>query len=151
MSTSGCGCGCMQQWNPTLAQASFSRLSTMEGHCFESFWARICSMGWERVRSGWCWIVRAVIASSEVKWPAGMHPLYLPPYIPQLNPAEKVFRHLRKHLSNTIFTTLDELQNALIDELQQFWEHPMCCSSSLAISGGLRPSYEHRLLFLKEY
>jgi hypothetical protein len=23
-----------------------------------------------------------------------------------------------------VFTTLDELQNALIDELQQFWEHP---------------------------
>jgi hypothetical protein len=23
-----------------------------------------------------------------------------------------------------VFTTLDELQNALIDELQQFWEQP---------------------------
>jgi transposase len=41
-----------------------------------------------------------------------------------LNPAEQVFRHLRKHLSNTVFATLDDLQNALIDELQLFWEHP---------------------------
>ena len=32
-------------------------------------------------------------------------------------------RHLRKTLSNRIFTTLDELQNALIDALQHFWEH----------------------------
>ena len=31
---------------------------------------------------------------------------------------------MRKRLSNTVFSTLDELQNALIDELQQFWEHP---------------------------
>jgi transposase len=53
-----------------------------------------------------------------------MHPLYLPPYSPELNPAEQVFQYLRKHLSNIAFTTLDELQNALIDELQQFWEQP---------------------------
>jgi transposase len=53
-----------------------------------------------------------------------MHPLSLPRYSPELNPAEQVFRHLRRHLSNTVFTTLDALQNALIDELQQFWEHP---------------------------
>ena len=53
-----------------------------------------------------------------------MHPLYLPPYSPELNPAEQIFRHLRKTLSNGIFTTLDELQNALIDELQRLWEHP---------------------------
>ena len=39
-------------------------------------------------------------------------------------PAEQIFRHVRKTLSNRIFTTLDELQNALIDALQHFWEHP---------------------------
>ena len=55
--------------------------------------------------------------SQEVPWPQDMHPLYLPPYSPELNPAEQVFRHLRKHLSNTIFTLLDKLQNALINEL----------------------------------
>jgi hypothetical protein len=53
-----------------------------------------------------------------------MHPLSLPPYSPELNPAEQVFRHIHMHLSNTLFTTLDELQNALINELQQFWERP---------------------------
>jgi transposase len=62
--------------------------------------------------------------SGQVSWPRGMHPLYLPRYSPELNPAEQIFRHLRKILSNRIFTTLDELQNALIDALQRFWEHP---------------------------
>ena len=41
-----------------------------------------------------------------------------------MNQASQIFRHLRKTLSNVVFTTLDELQNALIDQLQQFWEHP---------------------------
>jgi transposase len=48
----------------------------------------------------------------------------LSPYSPELHPAEPIFRHIRKHLSNTVFTTLDELQNALIEELEQFWEQP---------------------------
>jgi transposase-like protein len=62
--------------------------------------------------------------SGEVNWPDEMYPLYLPPYSPEWNPAEQIFRHLRKRLSNRVFTSLDELQQALIDELQQFWEHP---------------------------
>lgn len=62
--------------------------------------------------------------SGEVHWPAEMSPLSLPPYSPELNPAEQIFRHLRKRLSNQIFSSLQELQEALIDELQQFWEHP---------------------------
>ncbi len=43
---------------------------------------------------------------------------------PELNPAEQNFRHLRQKLSNTIFPTLDALQDALIDEHQLFWERP---------------------------
>jgi transposase len=50
-----------------------------------------------------------------------LHPLYLPRDSPELNPAEQIFRHVRKTLSNRLFTTLDELQNALIDALQQEW------------------------------
>ena len=41
--------------------------------------------------------------SGEVHWPAEMSPLSLPPYSPELNPAEQIFRHLRKRLSNRIF------------------------------------------------
>jgi hypothetical protein len=44
--------------------------------------------------------------------------------VPSGSFAEQIFRHVRKSLSNRLFTTLDELQNALIDALQQFWEHP---------------------------
>jgi transposase len=55
----------------------------------------------------------------QLTWPRGLHALFLPRYSPELNQASQVFRHMRKTLSNRIFTTLDELQNALIDALQQ--------------------------------
>ena len=62
--------------------------------------------------------------SDHFPWPEGMKPLYLPPYSPELNPVEQVFRHLRKRLSNTVFTDLDALQTVLMEELQKFWANP---------------------------
>jgi transposase len=61
---------------------------------------------------------------SQVNWPQNRHPLSLPPNSPELNPAEQILRHLRKKLSHHLFTTFDEWQDALIDELEQCWEHP---------------------------
>jgi hypothetical protein len=60
----------------------------------------------------------------KVVWPEGIVPLSLPPYSPELNPAEQVFRHLRKRLANEIFATIEELKDALTRELQRFWADP---------------------------
>lgn len=62
--------------------------------------------------------------SHAVAWPEGITPLYLPPYSPECNPAEQVFRLLRAWLSNHVFATLDALQTALISALQRFWDDP---------------------------
>lgn len=59
-----------------------------------------------------------------VVWPAGISPLYLPPYSPELNPAEQVFRQLRQWLANRVFTDVEDLQEALIATLQTFWDDP---------------------------
>ncbi len=59
-----------------------------------------------------------------VVWPTGISPLYLPPYSPELNPAEQVFRQLRQWLANRVYASLDDLQEALITVLQTFWENP---------------------------
>jgi transposase len=102
---------------------SFSRFSTVEGQCLELFLQHLR----HELGAGPIGVVLDSSGShhsGEVVWPQDMHPLYLPPYSPELNPAEPIFRHIRKHLSNTVFTTLDELQNALIEELQLFWEQP---------------------------
>jgi hypothetical protein len=87
--------------------------------------------------------------SGQVNWPAGMHPLYLPSYSPELNPAEQVFRHIRKYLSNIVFTTLDELQNALIEQLQR--EHPSVFLQLTGYPWWLEELHEDNILFLKEY
>jgi DDE superfamily endonuclease len=62
--------------------------------------------------------------SDDVHWPEGIVPLRLPPYSPELNPAEQVFRHLRKRLANRIFATIAEMQDTLVAEMQRLGAHP---------------------------
>jgi transposase len=115
--TSTSGCGCIGLWaavEPTTGTGVFLLLPSMEGQCLELFLRHLR----HELGKGPIGVVldsSGSHRSAEVRWPRGMHPLSLPPYSPELNPAEQVFRHIRKHLSNTVFTTLDELQNALID------------------------------------
>src|SRR5512135_2043536 len=113
----------MPRWNPPRAQASFCCCRPWKANA----WRSSCSICAAELGEGAIGVVLDSSGShhsSEVSWPQDMYPLYLPPYSPELNPAEQIFRHLRKKLSNRVFTSLDELQQALIDELQQFWEHP---------------------------
>ena len=60
----------------------------------------------------------------ELRWPANLVPLPLPPYSPELNPAEQVFRHLRACLANRIFADVAELEEAIADALRTFWDAP---------------------------
>jgi hypothetical protein len=59
-----------------------------------------------------------------VAWPDGIVPLRLPPYSPELNPVELIFRSLRARLANRIFTDLAELEAAITASLRTFWEEP---------------------------
>jgi len=108
---------------PTTGMGVFLLLPSVSGECLELFLHHLR----QELSDGPVGVVldsSGSHRSEQFAWPAQMHPLYLPPYSPELNPVEQIFRHMRKKLSNTIFTTLDTLQNALIDELQQFRDHP---------------------------
>jgi hypothetical protein len=48
-------------------------------------------------------------------------PLPLPRDSPALNPAEQIFRRLRPKLANRIFATIAELETALTEQLQPYW------------------------------
>jgi transposase len=61
---------------------------------------------------------------ADIPWPEQLVPLPLPPYSPELNPAEQIFRVLRPKLSNRIFATVAELEAAIITHLQPYWEQP---------------------------
>lgn len=56
--------------------------------------------------------------SERVTWPEGITPLPLPPYSPELNPAERLFEELRAALANQVFDDLDALDQALTDALR---------------------------------
>ena len=48
----------------------------------------------------------------------------LPPYNPELNPAERFFEELRPFLANGIFESLEALEDAIIELLRTYWENP---------------------------
>jgi len=54
--------------------------------------------------------------SKELEIPANVSILLLPPYSPELNPAELIWRQLRQRkLSNRLYPTIDDLE-AAVDE-----------------------------------
>lgn len=53
-------------------------------------------------------------ASRDVVWPPGIHPLFLPPYSPELQPAEKLWPLVREALANRLVATLDEVEALLV-------------------------------------
>lgn len=61
---------------------------------------------------------------AALAWPDNLAPIPLPPYSPELNPAEQVFRALRAKLANRVFADLDELGDAITEQLRRFWDAP---------------------------
>ena len=62
--------------------------------------------------------------SRRVPWPAGLEPIALPPYSPELNPAERWFEQLRATLANRVFASLADLEAALTEALEPYWAQP---------------------------
>jgi len=52
--------------------------------------------------------------SKDLVIPTGIELIYLPPYSPELNPVERLWMWLRRHVCrNRIFDALDEIEDAL--------------------------------------
>ena len=62
--------------------------------------------------------------AAALRWPEGLAPWWLPPYSPELNPAEQLFRYLRAKLANRLFADRDELEAALTAVLREFSDQP---------------------------
>ena len=61
---------------------------------------------------------------AAIAWPKHVVPLPVPPYSPELNPAEQLFRVLRPKLANRIFATITELEETITAHLRPYWEQP---------------------------
>jgi len=64
--------------------------------------------------------------SQQVAWPERFESIRLPPYSPELNPAEQLFRTLRQALSNRLFESVEKLMDAVGVVLRQWREAPSC-------------------------
>ena len=62
--------------------------------------------------------------SEQIAHPQNISLLMLPPYSPELDPAERWFQEFRRKLSNRTFETVALLQEALTRTLVPYWENP---------------------------
>ncbi len=62
--------------------------------------------------------------SEKIVHPENISFLMLPPYSPELDPAERWFEEFRRELSNRVFESVAEMQEALSETLEPYWEDP---------------------------
>jgi transposase len=60
----------------------------------------------------------------DLNIPANIISLALPPYSPELNPAERWFLEFRRVLANRLFDSLDTLEAALTQVLESYRQNP---------------------------
>ncbi len=73
--------------------------------------------------------------SKDVQWPVGVHPLFLPAYSPELQPAEKLWPLVREATANRFIDDLDDLEQIVVDRCRVLLNTPA------AISGHTRFSW----------
>lgn len=56
--------------------------------------------------------------------PERVHLEVLPPYSPELNADEMVWSHLKRSLKNQVFTDLESLQQAVLEQVKQMQNNP---------------------------
>jgi len=57
--------------------------------------------------------------SKRLKVPENIRLLYQPPYSPELNPVELIWRELKKHLHNKIFKTIDAVIEIICEAIRR--------------------------------
>lgn len=55
--------------------------------------------------------------AQRLRWPKNILPLFLPPYCPELNPAEKIWWRFKRSFTNKVFTDLDQLSEFIADQV----------------------------------
>jgi transposase len=60
--------------------------------------------------------------AAQLEIPPNITLLFIPPYTPELNPAEKIWRHIKDAIANEVFPTIDDLSNRLCQEVKALSE-----------------------------
>ena len=122
---------------PTTGEVEWLLMPTVNAWCFSEALRRFA----EAVGAGPQKRIILVVDNAgfhvgkDVVWPPGIFPLFLPPYSPELQPAEKLWPLLHEPLANRLLTSLDEVERILVDR---------CCDlygQSSLIAGCTRKSW----------
>jgi len=73
--------------------------------------------------------------SSKLDVPGNLRLIFLPPYTPELNPAEHLWPLLREVTANQAFANIDALETCLADRCVWLSQHPDIVSSSTSFHG----------------
>jgi transposase len=68
-------------------------------------------------RAGWH-------SSAHLRLPESIHLLFLPPYSPEVQPAERLWPLSNEPLANRVFTSLDELEEVQAERCRWLQAHP---------------------------
>lgn len=74
--------------------------------------------------------------ASTLQIPKNITLLFLPPYCPELNPAEKIWKHLKRKFTNKLFNSLDEISEFFKVEIAKLTAEkikPICGFSYLSL------------------
>jgi transposase len=104
---------------PTTGWSYVLLLPETTSDCLEIF-CRALRQATGPQRIGLVWDGAGSHRSTRLHWPGNLVPLRLPAYSPELNPAEQLFRHLRKQLANHLFASLAELERALSEKIRNW-------------------------------
>jgi putative transposase len=58
--------------------------------------------------------------AKALQWPANVAPVFLPPYSPELNPIERLWRDLKDQWADGVAKTLDDLSEAVGTIIQRY-------------------------------
>jgi transposase len=58
--------------------------------------------------------------AKAVQWPSNVVPLFLPPYSPELNPMERLWRDLKDKLADMVAQTIEALSDAVCSIIQSY-------------------------------
>lgn len=56
--------------------------------------------------------------TKHLRWPVNIRPLFLPPYSPELNPAEKIWWRFKRAVTNKTIQTLDQCSEFIAQQVR---------------------------------
>jgi transposase len=116
---------------PTTGESFFLELPSLNGQTFQ-----VWLDGFAGTFPDSCNLVvldnGAFHKAKAVQWPSHVVPVFLPPYSPELNPIERLWRDLKDQLAGGMPQTLEELSDAVCALIQNYSQAALQSLTSFA-------------------